>query len=51
MKRARVKLIDLPPGQELPDDYVAIPMFRSVDQMVAWQARRAVEGAKDVTPT
>ncbi len=50
MKSARAKLIDLPPGQVLPDDYIAIPMFRGVDQMVAWQARRSAEDARDVTP-
>ena len=38
------------PGDAVPNDYVSIPMYRTVDQMKDFADRLAAERAKDVTP-
>ena len=38
------------PGETIPEHYVSIPMYLTVDQMKGLADRLAAERAKDVTP-
>ena len=41
---------DAHPGETIPEHYVSIPMYLTVDQMKGLADRLAAERAKDVTP-